>query len=52
MAEFLGFISKIGQRITDLAYQQILAIIQTGNRWFVSAHTYQTYSSSPVFGKY
>ncbi len=51
MTEFLGVISKIGQRIVDLADQQILTIILTGNGLVVSFHTYQTYSRSPVFVK-
>ena len=51
MAEFLGVISKIGQRIIDLADQQILAIIQTSNGLFVSFHTFQTYSHSPILVK-
>ena len=48
MTEFLGVIRKIGQRIIDLAAQQILAVIQTSDSLCVCLHTSQTYSFSPV----
>jgi hypothetical protein len=42
MTEFSGVIGNIGQRIVDLADQQILAILQTSNGLSVSFHNLQT----------
>jgi hypothetical protein len=37
MAEFLAVVSKVRQRVVDLADQQILTIIETSHRFFHTA---------------
>jgi hypothetical protein len=37
-AEFLGVFGIIRQRLVDLAYQQVLAIAQSGDSFFFGVH--------------
>ena len=47
VAELLGMLGKIGQRIVDLANQQVLTVVQASDRFVYRFHAVESYPQLP-----